>query len=302
MRLNGTKALRCLVRDQPNWRTAARSSEESPRAAASSGSSVEPLNLDSELARHGGQLAERARDRAQRDAFERLAKIGDGGVEALPGLGRAATRSGSRAQLVRELHVARARTRTMRQAKQVGVAQGLLLGRVGDRPHSLREPLVGRRLDARLERIAPPLVSELDLFERYAGIIGHDGSLDSTPTVMMWSAICLGAWVRAGSLGASPDEALASWRAYAGPERRTVVMQVLKGQVGASPGRRRIVAAPRSILTGAADDRQRAQLEHRLLSSAADARRIAGAAGAHPADVQAGGRRRGDRGTESPVV
>ena len=54
----------------------------------------------------------------------------------------------------------------------VGVTQrgGLLLGGVGDRPHALREPVVGRRLDAGLERVAPALVGELHLFDRDARI------------------------------------------------------------------------------------------------------------------------------------
>ena len=60
----------------------------------------------------------------------------------------------------------------MREPEHVGVAQGggLLLGGVGDRAHALGEAVVGRRLDARLERVAPALVGELHLFERHARI------------------------------------------------------------------------------------------------------------------------------------
>ena len=106
-----------------------------------------------------------------------------------------ATRSRARAQLVGELHVPGTRMRTMREPELVRVTQrgGLLLGRVGDRPHALCEPVVGRRLDAGLERVAPALVGELDLLERHARIgVVHDRSPLAGPTVMMWSAICAG--------------------------------------------------------------------------------------------------------------
>ena len=89
----------------------------------------------------------------------------------------------------------------MREPEHVRVTQrgGLLLGRVGDRAHSLSEPLVGRRLDARLERVAPALISELNLFERHArvaaheSVTAHDCSPGPGPTDMMWSASFLGA-------------------------------------------------------------------------------------------------------------
>ena len=60
----------------------------------------------------------------------------------------------------------------MREPEHVRVTQrgGLLLGRVGDGAHPLRETLVGRRLDAGVQRIAPALVGELDLLERHARI------------------------------------------------------------------------------------------------------------------------------------
>ena len=89
----------------------------------------------------------------------------------------------------------------MREPEHVRVTQrgGLLLGRVGDRAHSLSEPVVGRRLDARLERVAPALISELNLFERHArvaaheSVAAHDCSPGPGPTGMMWSASFLGA-------------------------------------------------------------------------------------------------------------
>ena len=111
---------------------------------------------------------------------------------------RTAARPRAGAQLVGELHVPGAGMGTMREAEQIGVAQrgGLLLGGVGDRAHALREAKVRRRLDARLERVAPALVGELHLFERDAGIAAHDCVRGPGPTVMMWSAICRGAAVR----------------------------------------------------------------------------------------------------------
>jgi hypothetical protein len=147
----------------------------SARAASRRGWRVEPLDLGGEFARDIGQLPERARDRAQCDAFKRLAEFGNGCVEALPEVERTASRCGAGAQLVGELHVASSRMRTMREAEHVSVAKrgGLLLSGVGDRAYTLGEAVIWRRLDAGLERVAPALVGELHLFERDAWIIGH---------------------------------------------------------------------------------------------------------------------------------
>src|SRR5581483_6735323 len=116
-----------------------------------------------------------------------------------------------------ELHVPSTRMRTMGETKQIGVPQrrGLLLGRVGDRAHAPSEPKVRRRLDARLERLAPALVGELHLFDRDPGIPAHHSPPDSGVTVMMWLAICRGAGVRDDPLSRSREES-ASCSTYAG--------------------------------------------------------------------------------------
>ena len=177
--------------------------------------SISPRELASDVR----ELAERAGDRAQRDAFQRLAEIGHGRVEALPELRRAAPRPGAGAQLVGELHVPGARMRTVGEAELIGVTQRgrLLLGGVGDRPHALREPEIRRRLDARLERVAPALVGELHLFDRDPRIPAHRLPCPLPgPTAMMWSAICRGAGVRRcdDARGRASDSA--SCAAYAG--------------------------------------------------------------------------------------
>ena len=62
----------------------------------------------------------------------------------------------------------------MGEPELIGVTErcGLLLGRVRDRPHPLREALVRRSLHARLERITPPLIGELsDVARELAGEI-----------------------------------------------------------------------------------------------------------------------------------
>jgi len=195
-------------------------SSGSASASAGTGASVESLDLAGELARDVGQLAERAGDRAQRDTLERLAESANRGVEALPQLAGSAARAGAGPQLVRELHVSGSRMRTMREPELIRVTKrrGFLLGRVGDRPHALRETLVGRSLHARLERIAPPLIGELHLLERDARIGAHDASAGPL-TVMMWSASFLGAAGRESSADSRPTSAGpedASWRTYAG--------------------------------------------------------------------------------------
>ena len=202
MRLTGTNALVIyLMRGQPTGRTV-RCSGESPGAAASGCSGVEPLDLGGEVSRDVGQFPERARDRAQSDPFEGLAELGDRCVEAVPKLERTRARPRAGAQLMGELHVPGARVRTMREAELIGVAQGggLLLGRVGDRAHALGEAMVRRRFNACLQCVSPTLVGELHLFESDTGIASHDCSAGSKPTVMMWSAICRGAAVREASV------------------------------------------------------------------------------------------------------
>jgi hypothetical protein len=190
----------------------------SARAAASGGWPVEPLDLDGELACDVGQFPERAGDRAQGDAFERFAEFGDGGVEALPQVDRSAAGSGAGAQLVGELHVACAGVGAMREPEHVCVAQGggFLLGGVGDPAHAVSEPVVRWRFDAGLQRVAPALIGELDLFERDAGIVGHGCWPGDGVKAVMWSAICRGAAVRGG------EDEVAAWRRYAGEALRRI--------------------------------------------------------------------------------
>ncbi len=209
MRLTGTKALvSCLVRDQPTSRTAARSSGESARAATSCGSGVEPLDLGGELARHVGQFAERARDRAQSDSFERLAELGDGCVEALPQLERA--RGGTARRGAARGRAACCARRGADDAR----------GRAGRRGAGRRPPARRRwRSRARAGRsrspAAPrrwPRARRPSAGRRAAPVRAPRGdrrswlrssSSASGPTVMMWSAICLGAAVREGSVCAA---------------------------------------------------------------------------------------------------
>ena len=176
---------------------------------------VDPFDLSRELSGDVGELPECAGDRAERDAFQRLAELGDGPIKALPLLLGPATRTAPGTQLVGELHVASARMRTVGEPELVGMTQRcrLLLGGVCDRPHALCEPQIGRRLDAGLERVAPAPVGELHLLDRDTRIAAHDSVPAAGPTAMMWSAICRGA-------GVGPDARLGSrascpW-AYAG--------------------------------------------------------------------------------------
>ena len=100
----------------------------------------------------------------------------------------------------------------MREPEHIRVTQrgGLWLGRVGDRAHTLSKPVVGRRLDARLKRIAPALIGELHLSERHARVAAHesvtadDCSPGLAPTGMMWSASFLGAAGLEDSASGSP--------------------------------------------------------------------------------------------------
>ena len=176
---------------------------------------VDPFDLSRELSGDVRELPERAGDRAERDAFQRLPELGDGPIKALPLLLGPATRTGSGTQLVGELHVASARMRTVGEPELVGMTQccRLLLGGVCDRPHAACEPQIGWRLDTVLKRIAPAPVGELHLFDRDTRIATHDSVPAAGPTAMMWSAICRGAGVgpdaRMGSRASCPS-------AYAG--------------------------------------------------------------------------------------
>ena len=70
---------------------------------------------------------------------------------------------------------------------------------------------IGRRLPAGLERLTPANVGELHLFERDAGISGHDAPFAAGVTVRRWSAIWRGAGVGAiGDAGASVEDELDS--------------------------------------------------------------------------------------------
>ena len=179
--------------------------------------SVDAFDLSRELSGDVGELRERAGDRAERDAFQRLAELGDGLIEAIPDLLRPASRAGSGTQFVGELHVASARMRTVRKTKLVGVTQRsrLLLGGLCDRSDSLRELQIGRRFDAGLQRVAPASVGELDLLDRNTRVCAHDSLPGMGPTVMMWSAICRGAGTRAGAYSPSRGELECPW-VYAG--------------------------------------------------------------------------------------
>ena len=189
----------------------------SARAAPGGDLRVDPLDLAGQLARDLGELPERAGDRAQRHALERLAEVGHGRIEALPQLRRTASRSAPRTQLVGELHVSGTGMGTPREAEKIRVAQrrGLLLGRVGDRADALRKVKVRRSLHACLERLAPALVGEPHLLDRASGVCAHDSAPGSGVTVMMWSAICRGAGGGEAKVSGSRAES-ASWRRYAG--------------------------------------------------------------------------------------
>ena len=132
-------------------------------APASDGRGVDPFDLCRQLERDLGEFAERARDRAQRDALEGLTELGDSRVESLPQLLGAAPRSRAGSQLVGELHVASAGTRALGETDEIGVAHAaascsaaLAIG-----AHALREAEIGRRFVAGLERLAPAHVGEL---------------------------------------------------------------------------------------------------------------------------------------------
>ena len=192
---------------------ARRSRVGSACAPAGDGRGVDPFDLCRQLERDLGELAERARDRAQGDALERFTELGDGRVESFPQLLRAAPRSRAGSELVRELHVASAGTGAVSEADHVCVAQrrGLLLGGLRDRAHAPSEAEIGRCLAAGLERLTPANVGELHLFERDAGISGHDAPFAAGVTVRMWSAIWRGAGVGAkGDAGASVEDELDS--------------------------------------------------------------------------------------------
>ena len=139
---------------------------------------------------------------------KRLAELRDGPVEALPEVRRPSPGSCAGAELVGELHVARAGVWALGEADEVRVAQRrrLLFGGVGDRAHPLGEPEIGRRLGAGLERLAPVLVGELDLFDRQAWIGAHDARPASVATVMIWSAIRRGAGLGAAAGSGWPVE------------------------------------------------------------------------------------------------
>jgi hypothetical protein len=185
----------------------------SARAPASDGRGVDLFDLCRQLERDLGEFAERARDRAQRDPLEGLTELGDSRVESLPQLHWAASGPRAGSQLVGELHVASAGARALGETDEIGVAHGrcLLLGGLGNGAHTLREAEVGRRFVAGLERLAPAHVGELDLFERGAGVSGHEGPFAAGTIVRMWSAICLGAAVGANNgAGGFEDDAAAS--------------------------------------------------------------------------------------------
>jgi hypothetical protein len=78
---------------------------------------------------------------------------------------------------MRQLHVASAGMGTVGEAQEICVAQrgGLLFCSIGDRADALSKPKIRRCLDARVERLAPSLVSELNLLDRDPRIACHDG-------------------------------------------------------------------------------------------------------------------------------
>ena len=97
---------------------------------------------------------------------------------------------------------------------------------------------VRRRLDARLERVAPALVGELHLFERDARISVHGCSAGAEPTVMMWSAIWRGAAVGKDSLAGASGLRRARSRGRMPARRLTSARDRLQSDAPARSGRR----------------------------------------------------------------
>ena len=137
------------------------------RAKADHRLGVHSLDLGRELKGHAREIAERAGNGTERDTLHGVAQLGDGCVEPLPKFRWAAPRARARAQLVAELHVSRPGYGPKAETHQVRVAEcrGLLLGRLGDRANALAEGEVGRRFDARAERLIPARVGEPDLLD-----------------------------------------------------------------------------------------------------------------------------------------
>src|ERR1019366_2697997 len=133
-----------------------------------------------------GELGECPCDRAQRDPFERGAERRDGVVEALPQLRVTATVAVA-AQLIGEVHVARARSRAPPEAKRVSEPErrGLLLARVCDRAHSGCESRIGWRGRALVESRLPAAVRDLQLLDRQSRVVGHKPSFVLCAVVSM---------------------------------------------------------------------------------------------------------------------